>query len=231
MFISYSRDDLEFADQLSAALNLHNFDISIDRLGISGGEDWKQRLSSLIRSADTVAFLLSPSSASSEICKWEVEEATKLGKRIIPVLCRALNGLVPPPQLANLNYIYFYAEPKTPGSGFGSGLVRLVAALKTDLNWLREHTRLLQRATEWDAGGRLNNRLLSGNDIGLARHWVARRPKDAPAPNWICNSNLSERVRRGSLMSKVRSGSACTKWQKRRKRANWHSRTRKQPKT
>src|SRR5262249_10843333 len=47
---------------------------------------------------------------------------------------------------------------------------------------LREHTRLLQRASEWDTGGRPSNRLLSGEDIRLAKAWVARRPQAAPAP-------------------------------------------------
>jgi hypothetical protein len=182
VFISYSRDDLDFADQLEAALKLCGFATTIDRHGISGGEDWKRRLGGLIRDADTVVFVLSPASARSDICKWEVEEAVRLGKRIMPVLCRPLEGTSPPPQLTDLNYVFFCAEPKSPGSGFGTGLTRLVAALNTDLDWLREHTRLLQRATEWEAGGRPANRLLSGNDIAEAKAWAARRPKDAPAP-------------------------------------------------
>jgi hypothetical protein len=36
VFISYSRDDLGFADQLDAALKLTNFDPTLDRHGISG---------------------------------------------------------------------------------------------------------------------------------------------------------------------------------------------------
>ena len=92
VFISYSRDDLAFADQLDASLQLAGFETTIDRRGISGGEDWKTRLGALIRDADTVVFVLSPSSARSEICAWEVEEAVRLGKRIIPVLCRAARG-------------------------------------------------------------------------------------------------------------------------------------------
>jgi TIR domain len=74
VFISYSREDLRFADQLYAALNAYGFECFIDREGISGGEDWKRRLGNLIRDADTVVFVLSPSSAGSEICVWEVEE-------------------------------------------------------------------------------------------------------------------------------------------------------------
>lgn len=182
VFISYSRDDLGFSDQLSAALGLTGFETTLDRQGISGGEDWKSRLGNLIRAADTVAFVLSPSSARSETCAWEVEEATRLGKRIIPVLCRPLEDSAVPSRLADLNYIFFYAEPKSPGSGFGLGLVRLVAALNTDLAWLREHTRYLERASEWDTGRRPANRLLYGDDIALAKAWATARPKDAPEP-------------------------------------------------
>jgi hypothetical protein len=183
VFISYSRDDLHFADQLDAALNAYGFECIIDRHGISGGEDWKRRLGNLIGEADTVVFVLSPTSARSPVCTWEVEEATRLGKRILPVNCRPLKGASPPPRLRDLNYIFFHEDPKAaPGAGFGTGLAKLVAALNTDFDWLREHTRYLQRATEWDRGGRPANRLLSGDDITEAKAWAARRPKSAPEP-------------------------------------------------
>jgi TPR repeat protein len=182
VFISYSREDLYFADQLNAALDACGFECFIDRHGISGGEDWKRRLGNLIREADTVVFVLSPTSARSEICAWEVEEATRLGKRILPVNCEPLKDSSPPPRLRDLNYIFFHADPKTPDLGFGTGLAKLIAALNTDFDWLREHTRYLQRATEWDRGGRPANRLLSGDDIAEAKAWAARRPKNAPEP-------------------------------------------------
>ena len=182
VFISYSREDHEFADQLEAALNTCGFDCVLDREGISGGEDWKNRLGILIAEADTVVFALSPASAESEICNWEVDESKRLGKRILPVICRALGEARPPASLQAINYVFFYHDPKTPGSGFGEGLKRLVEALNTDFEWLREHTRYLQRASEWEKGGRLANRLLSGDDISEAKAWVARRPKAVPAP-------------------------------------------------
>ena len=182
VFISYSREDLNFADQLDAALSTYGFECLVDRHGISDGEDWKRRLGDLISEADTVVFVLSPSSAHSEICDWEVEEAARLNKRILPVNWRPLEGVSPPPRLRELNYIFFYEEPKLPGSGFGTGLASLIGALNTDFDWLREHTRYLQRAIEWDTGGRPANRLLSGDDIAEAKTWVARRPKGAPEP-------------------------------------------------
>jgi TPR repeat protein len=182
VFVSYSRDDLRFAGQLVAALNACGFECFIDREGISGGEKWKQRIGNLISEADTLVFMLSPASARSEICAWEVEEAARLGKRILPVNCRPLEGASPPPRLRDLNYVFLYEDPKVKDSGFGTGLKTLVASLNTDFDWLREHTRYLQRATEWDSGGRPANRLLSGDDIAEAKDWAARRPKSAPEP-------------------------------------------------
>jgi hypothetical protein len=124
VFISYSRDDLGFADQLDAALKLTNFDPTLDRHGISGAENWQEKLGGLIRSADTVVFVLSPSSAKSKVCTWEVEEAIRLGKRIIPVVARPLEDTTPPKHLADLNYIFFFEEPRSPGSGFGTAARR-----------------------------------------------------------------------------------------------------------
>ena len=99
------------------------------------------------------------------------------------MVCRSLQGASPPPQLASLNYVFFCTDPSLPGSGFGTGLATLVTALNTDVDWLREHTRLLARATEWELADRQPNRLLvSGDIIQQAKAWVGNRPKDAPAP-------------------------------------------------
>lgn len=183
VFISYSRDDIAFADQLIAALALTECATTIDRQGIFGGEDWKRRLSNLIRDADTVVFVLSPSSARSTICAWEAEEATRLGKRIIPVLCHPIDDIAPPPHLSDLNYIYFYSDPKVPGSGFGTGQVQLVAALATNIDWIRDHTRLQQRASEWQTAHKPQSRLLFGESVSEALSWLDGRPASAPEPS------------------------------------------------
>src|SRR4249920_2192283 len=86
VFVTYSRKDaLEFADQLVAALSAYGYQPTIDRHGIAGAEKWQERLGTLILEADTVVFVLSPESATSDICAWEVIEADKRAKRLIPV--------------------------------------------------------------------------------------------------------------------------------------------------
>lgn len=185
IFISYSRDDHSFVEQLMAGLHVGGFEPTIDRRDISAGEDWKKRLGKLLQDADSVIFVLSPSSATSEICAWEVDEARRLGKRVFPAVSRPIDDAVPPNTLSDLNYIYFYSETKNPGSGFGAGLARLVEALSTDIEWIREHTRLQQRALEWKAGDFTDSRLLSGSDIADAKNWLSRRPPLAPEPTQL----------------------------------------------
>ncbi len=183
VFISYSRDDLDIADQIDPALTTVGFEPLLDRKQIDGGGDFRDRLRVLVREADTIVFLLSPSSASSEMCRWEVDEAMRLGKRIIPVITRPLGDAEPHEALKKLDYIFFYPEPRYPGSGFGNGLKRLVKALNEDGPWAQQQTWLLQRATDWEAGGQQDIRLLSGDDIAKANAWMAMpRPKGAAPP-------------------------------------------------
>jgi WD40 repeat protein len=181
VFISYSRADATLADELVDALEYYGaFNVTIDRHSIVEGEDWKKRLGALIADADTVVFVLSPDSATSDICNWEVECAAALSKRIIPVLGAQLGSHPAPEKLAALNYVRF-----DEGRSFMAGVKALVRALETDLEWLREHTRLLVRAMEWDHAGRVENRMLSGGDIAEAKAWAAKRPKGAPEPTGL----------------------------------------------
>src|SRR5262249_13988918 len=103
----------------------------------------------------------------------------------LPANWRPLESVSPPPRLRDLNYIFFYKEPKVPGSGFGTGLANLVAALNTNFDWLREHTRYLQRATEWDRGGKRAMRtpgLTSTGFTNTVMAWGRTTPKAADGP-------------------------------------------------
>ena len=210
LFISYSRADMAFADELVDGLELTGFETTIDRHSILEGEDWKKRLGGLIQDADTIVFIVSPDSARSELCTWEVEEAHRLSKRILPVLWKAPGDAAPPAQLSSLNYVRFDA-----GHPFVAGLRALGRALNSDVAWLREHTRLLARAMEWDAGGRPEIRLLSGDDIVEAKSWAASRPKDAPEPtplhlDFIRQSENAEALRQNEERKRLAQLEAAT---------------------
>jgi hypothetical protein len=180
VFVSYSRRDIAVADQLVAALTVCGIAPTIDREDVHAAEEWRVRLGQLILEADTVVFILTPQSATSEICKWEVDEAVRLNKRIVPVLIRPLGEAKPHDYLRGLNYIFFYEEPTAAGSGFGTGLAKLIDALTIDVDWIREHTRLGELAARWDRGSRSQDALLRGLELAHALDWHKSRPANAP---------------------------------------------------
>src|ERR1700704_480854 len=87
VFISYSRRDAaEFADELTAGLELAGFAPFLDRQDISPGEDWETRLGGLIAESDTVVFGVSPEVVKSEGCVGEVNKTLAQSKRLLPVI-------------------------------------------------------------------------------------------------------------------------------------------------
>ena len=137
IFISYARlDSSVLAEELVAALEVVGFEPYLDKHDIAAAEEWEARLGGLIQSADTVVFILSP-----ERCAWEVDHAAELGKRVIPVVGKPVPEAEVPERLRRLNYIFFHE-----GQSFAQPLAQLATALRQDVDWIREHTRLGEAA-------------------------------------------------------------------------------------
>jgi hypothetical protein len=67
VFISYCRKDLPSVDPLRDSLIADGFEAYLDLHDILPGEPWQARLGKLVESADTIVFVLSPSSVASQI--------------------------------------------------------------------------------------------------------------------------------------------------------------------
>ena len=176
VFLSYSRKDRERASAIADALRARHFGVFKDTDDILPTEEWRDRLQQLIDEADTVVFLLSPHSANSQVCAWEVEYAHSLNKRIAPIVIDETEAADIPPLLAQLNFIFC-----TQRDPFENAVDTLASALATDIDWIREHTRLAGLAQRWDKSGRPDRLLLRGQDIADAETWRDGHPKDAPA--------------------------------------------------
>ncbi|MBN1452449.1 MAG: SUMF1/EgtB/PvdO family nonheme iron enzyme [Anaerolineales bacterium] len=88
IFISYSRRDLAFVEQLAADLKATGLDVWYDLSGLEGGSRWSRELEKAIRESQYVLVVLSPDSVSS---KWVEEEflfASELNKKIVPLFYR-----------------------------------------------------------------------------------------------------------------------------------------------
>lgn len=195
VFLSYARaDGAALADELAAGLELLGFAPVIDRRDIAAAEDWERRLDVLIRAADTVLFLISPRSVQSPRCGWEVERSIALSKRIVPVVVLPVPEEDVPEPLRRLNFIDF-----GPGQSFARSLGRLAEALRTDLDWIREHTRLAQLAARWTERQRDDALLLRGAELESAQEWVARWHAGAPAPTDAQRALLSASAEAAAL--------------------------------
>jgi WD40 repeat protein len=175
VFISYSRRDAsEFADELVAGLELASFAPFLDRHDISAGEDWEARLGGLIAQSDTVVFVVTPESVKSQRCVWEVERTLGLSKRLLPVIHKPVADFDIPSQLSRLQFVRF------DNRGLARPLAELAEALRLDLDWIREHTRLGELAARWQARGKAESLLLRGDDLDAATVWTAQRKAGAP---------------------------------------------------
>src|SRR5262245_14357118 len=137
VFISYARADASrFVSELATCLEIGGFQPLVDQQSISPAEDWKQRIGVLIQQCDSLIAVITPSAVKSEIFNWEVEEAIRLSKRIVPVEWLPTPIADVPRQLNRLNFVFFSAD-----RSFAQGLKMLAEALESDLEWVREHTR------------------------------------------------------------------------------------------
>jgi formylglycine-generating enzyme required for sulfatase activity len=176
-FISYSRrDSSEFAEELLAGLELAGFAAFLDRHDIAAGEEWEARLGALIRQADTVVYVVSPESVKSQRCEWEVQRALAETKRVLPVIFKSVPDADIPAELQKRQFIRFDAA-----SGITRPLVQLAEALRQDLDWIREHTRLNELAQRWDGRGHPVSLLLRGEELSAAQIWANHWKPGAPA--------------------------------------------------
>src|SRR6266536_985471 len=86
IFISYSRNDREFATMLSNALADKGFDVWRDLDDIDVGDDFWEKITGAIDNTRYFAFLISYSSLASVMCNLELEYAREKQKQIIPVV-------------------------------------------------------------------------------------------------------------------------------------------------
>jgi WD40 repeat protein len=208
VFISYSRQDIAFADRLAAELKARRYEPLIDRTEIYAFEDWWTRIQVLIARSDTVIFVLSPDAVASDICAKEVAFAASLNKRFAPVVCRRTDDGAVPETLRRLNFVFF-----DDGLQFAQSMQRLVEALDTDIAWVRKHTEFGEAARRWSQAGRPGARglLLRSPVLDEAEHWIAARPRGAPPPTeatqaFIADSRKAATQRRNVLSASLGAG-------------------------
>jgi WD domain, G-beta repeat len=169
--------------------------------------------------------VITPEAMKSEYCTWEVERTLELSKRLLPVLLKPVPESEIPEQLRRLNFVRFDIR-----RALNRSIAELAEALRIDLDWIREHTRLGELAARWNARQRPEFLLLRGDDFDAAKAWMANRAESAPAiteAQWefIRASEDAESARlgkqRAQLEAMTRAQAATAQQQRRAARLLW----------
>lgn len=182
VFISYSRKDKDFVRRLNNSLDANGVDAWVDWEGIPLSSDWMVEISRAIEGSDAFLFVISTDSLASKVCAEELELGMRYNKKLVPILFREPeHGTFMHPRLAATNWVYLREQ-----DDFENTIPALVAAINTDLEWVRQHTRLLQRAREWEQKKRNAGFLLYGGDLEDAERWMTEataKPNRQVLPN------------------------------------------------
>ena len=185
VFISYSRKDTTIVRRLFEALEARQLGAWVDWEGIPPTAEWWSEIQAAIEGTEAFISVMSPDSLASKVCQDELAHAVKHNKRLIPLLYRdaaaaATENVAVPPALARINWIYI-----RDSDDFAAASEKLFQAIETDLEWVRAHTRLLERAVEWDRANRDASFLLQENDLTTAEAWLSRGPEKDPKPTTL----------------------------------------------
>src|SRR5690348_13221966 len=136
VFVSYSRSDKGFVSRLAEGLKHRGKDVWVDVDGIRDAEKFPDALRRAIEGSDAFVFVISPDSVGSVFCEQEVAHASALHKQIVPLALRPVPDEQIPEEIRLRNWIPV---------GEDTGVERVLAAIETDLEWERQHTRVTLR--------------------------------------------------------------------------------------
>lgn len=136
-FISYSREDSEFALRLARDLKAAGASVWIDQLDIKPGAAWDNAIEDALIASPWMLLVLSPGSSRSNNVRNEISFALEQGKIVIPVLYK---DCIVPLQLQRNNRIDFRAD-------YARGLASLMAHLQVK----QPNVAVLEQAAEDEA--------------------------------------------------------------------------------
>lgn len=197
IFISYSRRDKAFVQSLHKLVSAAGINVWVDWENIPLTADWWEEILEGIKKADAFVFIISPDSVNSRVCQREIVAAIEHNKRIIPILHREISkGAELPETIANANWV-----PMQSNEELHSNLNDMLTSVNTDIGWVRQHTRILNRAMEWKASGYSRDLLLSRANLEEAETWLAKSssiptPKPLPLHTEYIHTSRRESERR-----------------------------------
>jgi len=179
VFIAYSRSNADFARRLNESLEYQGKTTWFDQESIASGDDFHKEICQAIEQCDNFVAIVSRNFIKSTRCAEQVEFASSLNKRIVPILYESVPNLNQMNStLGAIKGINFHQLTRDFNENFGE----LIRTLDSDREYLHNHTKWHQRAREWEQNEQNQDLLLRGSELTVALLWLEEGEKSQPPP-------------------------------------------------
>lgn len=154
IFISYKRQDIEFAREVKGAIEAAGFLGWIDE-NIRGGEEWRLAIDTAIKDSLGVIVIVTPAALGSQYVTYEWSYALGLGKLVIPLILQHPKTNSDEPQMHPRLDVKHYRDFSDPDNRPWAVLFSDLAELREELSIppvVERASRTLQEShnpTEW----------------------------------------------------------------------------------
>jgi len=166
VFLSYSRQDADFARKINEQLQLSGKTTWFDQENIASVNDVQIEINKGIEESDNFVIIISPNSVRSPECEDEVNHAQRFNKRIVALMCARTDTKDIPNVLKKAQWIDFTERD------FNSGFTDIQQLLDYDREYIQTHTKLSQQAIEWKESQSNQDFLLRGYEFTIAQKWL-----------------------------------------------------------
>ena len=177
IFFIYHPEDIDFTRRLAEQLTSQNVVCRFDE-EFGESRTGPQSLREAALRSHTIAIVLTPDSAESQLCNELVEYSVTNGKRFISLIVNEDIAVDVHPAIAENAYVFFRDE-----DDHESSISTLVQLLQVDAH-LRLHTELLVSASKWNLEQRTGE-LLPQDRAEEARQWLADGANRLPKPSQL----------------------------------------------
>lgn len=179
VFIASDARDLEFARKLNETLQIQGEHTWFEPDKTVLGPDAETQIKEAIEQAENFIFVVSTDALADASLLTDLHHAKSLGKRIVAVTSQSLNSAELPELLLDRPLVDF----SVGGDDFMSDFGVLYRILKSHPDHVRDHTRLLIRALEWQQSGQDDSALMWGKELTKAEQWLTQAQEQSPQPS------------------------------------------------
>ncbi len=182
-YISHTADDVTLRDKVRISLGRHLVTTWLRQTDIKKGETQEEAVLEGIEGADNVLFFITKDALESESCKKELQYATQLGKRIIPLLIENVPQKDFPDVIKGFQYVDFMDNQDE--ADYEKDIADIVKVINIDATYHYQHKVFLTQALKWEKQHENASVLLHGFNLQNAKAWLSiggKRHKNQPLP-------------------------------------------------